>query len=130
NMLDGSNIGLEIIGGKSNDFVDISFERLDKSTLTIIGQLGAGADGELDANNKVVGPSKVLVGDHDLIMDSSLIIDFDLGAGSNNFFAGINADFGFVAGNPASQAELNLVGSDKQGDIDNITVDLADTELP
>lgn len=124
-----SRFGLDIQGGNSNDFIDVEFSAVLDSVLTVTGRLGGGADGELNAQNKVVGPSRFSVGKGSLIYNSSVLVDFDLGSGSNDFEAGINGDFGIFGTLPASQAEVNIVGSNKAGDKDQVTLDLTSTML-
>jgi hypothetical protein len=63
-------------GGTGNDFVDIVFDDVFSSALTVLGRQGRHR--QIDARNKI-GPNKVTMATTNGDGQSSVLVDFDLG---------------------------------------------------
>lgn len=115
----GSDFSIEILGGKSNDSIDILTGNIATARALFAASLLGGRDGLTNAAGAIIAPSQVQFSDNGDITNSSVRVDFDLGTGGNFFAARVTSDL-----SAPGVTDVHITGSDGATDKDNVTIDL------
>jgi hypothetical protein len=115
-ILNHSQVTLDVEGGNGNDFLDVHFGPIADSTVNVTANLFGGADTGLVQG--VVTPGSISFKGG--IRSSSVDVRVDLGTGGNDFRFNFGADLGKLDTFGPSTMNVSITGSDRAGDLDNV----------
>jgi hypothetical protein len=121
-----SDVNLDILGHNGNDFVNLNFGEILESRLAVDETGLGGSKGP--ANPADVRSSITFGVGKTGIRNSSVDVNIGLGHGNNNFVFNYGADLGHLAGAGVasdfgpSTFNVNITGSDRSADVDNVTL--------